>query len=56
MCQQSNMKFKNSKIQKFENSKLKKKKMIDRQHKEMGAIDEDQHKYYSSLCRHPKCS
>ena len=28
MCQQSNMKFKNSKIQKFENSKLKKKKWL----------------------------
>ena len=32
----------------------KKKKKLDRQHKDKRAIDGDQHKYYSSLCRRPK--
>ena len=39
-CQWSTVKFK--------------KKKIDRQHKDKGATNGDQHKYYSSLCRHPK--
>ena len=36
------------------NGKIQKKKKIDRQHKDKGATNGDQHKYYSSLCRPPK--
>ena len=40
-CQQSNTKFKNSKIWKFEIKKKKKNWLIDRQHKDKGATDGD---------------